>query len=90
MAHGTEPGGAPCAHEQVDLVPAVEADAKRIAFQDTVHLRESGPEPGSVAVIGDGAAAAVPVADDVGRIGQDKIDALRGHFSHKVDAVARA
>ena len=40
VSNDAEPGGAPRGDEQVGLVPAIEAHAKRAAFQKPIHLGE--------------------------------------------------
>lgn len=35
----------PCFHEQIDLVPAVEADAETAVLQNLVHLGEGRTQP---------------------------------------------
>ena len=42
---------APCIREKIDAIPRVEADAKRIRFQDAVDLREGRAQPVGVVVI---------------------------------------
>jgi hypothetical protein len=59
-----------------------------VRFQEPVHFGEGRSEPSVVGVVGDGGAGAGQVAGDVRRIGQDEIDAVRGHPAHEVDAVA--
>ncbi len=82
MAGDAEAGFLPGGEEQVGPGPAVEADAETVRFEDGVHLGEGWFEPGGVVVIGDGAAVAALVARDVGRIGEDEIDAGRRHGGH--------
>ena len=53
-----------------------------------MDLREGWFEPGVVVIVDDAAAGAVVVPDQIGRIGQDEIDAARGHVGHDIDAVA--
>ena len=66
----------------------VETDTEAIWLQDAVHPGEGWFQPGGVVVVGDGAAVAALVARDVGRIGEDEIDAFGRHGGHDVDAVA--
>jgi hypothetical protein len=57
-------------------------------FQKPVHLREGGFEPARVIVIRNAAAGTVGIAGDIGRVGNHKIDALRLHRAHDLNAVA--
>jgi hypothetical protein len=88
VADDGEPRGAPGGDELVGAVPAVEADAKSAVLQDAVHFGESWLQPASVAVARDAAARAVAVVHEIGRIGQDKIDALGWQSAHKLNAIA--
>jgi hypothetical protein len=88
MSPDAETRCAPCVNEQISLVPAVKANAEGGGFQKPVHLREGRFEPLHIVVIGDRAAVTRAIAGDVGRIGNDKIDAAGLHPAHDLDAIA--
>ena len=83
-----KPAARQAAMKRSILVPAVEADAEGFVFQDAVHFREGRLEPAVVVVVGNAAAGAVAVVHEIGRIGQDEIDALGGESAHEADAIA--
>jgi len=84
----TEPCGTECRDEPVGTWPAIEADAEAVIGEHAVHLGEGGFEPGVVVVIGDRAPVAAAVARDVGRVGEDKIDAAGAKSGKDVQAIA--
>jgi hypothetical protein len=76
MTNRPKSGFAPGFHEQVDLVPTVEADAEAALLEDATHFVKGGFEPPVVVVIGDGTSTGISISGDVGRIGEDEVDAL--------------
>lgn len=52
-----------------------------------MHLGKGWAQPLAVVVIGDGPALAMAITRDIGRIGQDEIDAVIIAGVHHIDAV---
>lgn len=88
VSDGCEAGVFPCTEESIDAVPAVERDAEAVRFQYAVQVGKGAENAFWIGVVGDGAAAAVFVADEVGRVGQDEIDAVVGHGFQELRAIA--
>src|SRR3546814_10906283 len=72
MPDDTETRRFPCLEKQVDLVPAVKADAQAPIFQNAVHLIERWLKPTTVIVVDDGVTLAGLVTGDIGRVGQNE------------------
>src|ERR1700733_8186423 len=79
---------APSGQEEVRPVPAVEADAEGLVFQDAVHFSESGFEPEIIVIVPDVATGTVAIVHEIGRVGQDEINAPGRKSGHEPDAIA--
>src|SRR6185312_16319689 len=79
---------APRGDELVCLVPAVEADAERIAAQHAKDFREGGLEPRGIAIVSNSATVARGIVREIRRIGQHEIDATAAESAHDSDAIA--
>lgn len=75
MPDNPEACGAKGTHEAVGVWPAVEADAEAVTLQDAEYLGKSWLEPCVVIVVWYGSPIPRLVAGDVGRVGQDEVDA---------------
>src|SRR5260370_8561388 len=90
-ANRAQPGFFPRPHEEVNGTPAIEAHAQAVRAQDAVHLREGWFKPGVVVIVEYGLSGVVlvrPVASDIRRISEDKVDAAIVHGCHPLDAVS--
>src|SRR3546814_8544267 len=87
MPDDTETRRFPCLEKQVDLVPAVKADAQAPIFQNAVHLIERWLKPTTVIVVDDGVTLAGLVTGDLGRVGQTEGHRARMEDVHYVDAI---
>src|SRR5271168_4124677 len=76
----------PRAEKSVHAVPAVERDAQGVRLQDAVNVGE-GIEDAGGAVVLDGAAGAVPVANQIRRVGQHEIHAAGVKLRQDVEAI---
>jgi hypothetical protein len=88
MARDPEPRLLPRGDEQVCAAPSIEAHAKNIGPQNSIHLCVGGRQPGVVVVVDDVTSVAAAVIRDVGRIGEDEIDRAVVESLHGVDALA--
>src|SRR5438093_4040354 len=88
MACGFETCAAPGAKKIVGAMPAVEAHAEAIVFERAVDFAEGWSNPRSGCVAGNGAPAAVAVADHIRRIGQHEVGAPCGKLRQDSEAVA--
>ena len=73
--------------EEMHFVPCVEAHAERCRLEDAIDLPESGSQPGTVVVVGHGAAVARAVIDQIRRVREHEIDGSGLKVSHAFDAV---
>ena len=89
MPDNAEARRAPRGHEEIDFVPAVEADAEAFVFQDAIHFCKGRLEPAIIVVVGDTAAGAVAIVHEIRRIGQNEIDAVGWESTHEADAIAQ-
>ena len=81
MSDDAESCGAVGCKEAVGVWPSVEAHAEAVTRKNAVHLCESGFKPCVVIVVRHGAPVARLVAGDIGRVGEDEIDAVGGEVS---------
>jgi hypothetical protein len=88
VRHRPKAGARPGCEELVDLRPAIEADAKSVVFEHSVHLPIRRHQPLAVVIVHHGTPAPVAVVHEVGRVRQDQIHASAGKAAHHVDAVA--
>ena len=87
MANYTESRLAECCGKFFNVRPTVEAHAETVVLQDAVEFGEGQLEPGEI-VVGDCPPTVVPMAPDVGGIGQHEVNAVRGKLGQDVGAVA--
>ena len=76
MSDGREASAFPGVEKSVDAVPAVERNAEGVGLQDAVEVVEGAEDAFRPAVVGDRSTGAVPVADEIRRVGQDEVNAL--------------
>ena len=78
VSYNTKPCAAKCDEKAVCMGPPIETDTKTVAGENAVHLSKGRFEPGVIIVVYDAPAGPVCVVCEVGRVSQDKIDALLG------------
>src|SRR5216683_1539281 len=78
MPDNTKTCAAKCGEKAVGTRPPIETDTKPVAGEDSVHLDKGRFEPGVIIVVYDAPACPVCVVCEVGRVSQDKINALLG------------
>jgi hypothetical protein len=88
VADRIEAGRPPGGKKFVRLAPAVETDAEAVRFEHAVDFGKGWLQPGRVVVVGDAAALAVVVPDEVRRIGQHEIDTALGQVFEHLRAIA--
>ena len=76
MSDGCETGAFPGVEKSVNAVPAVKRNAEGVGLQDAVEVVEGAEDAFRPAVVGDRSTGAVPVADEIRRVGQDEVYAL--------------
>jgi hypothetical protein len=79
---------APCFEERIDLGLSVEHDGDAILLEYAVRLGHRRFKPALVDVVLNRASTSVAIVHEIGQIGKDEIDAVRGHLTHHFDAVA--
>src|SRR5437867_1085387 len=88
MAHGSEATCLPCLHEALDPRPTVKRNAKAVGLQEATKLAEAWTKPGVGIVVEATAPVARFVADEIRRVGDDEVNAFRGHRLHDGNAIA--
>src|SRR5438132_215022 len=87
MTDGPKARRAPRLHEQVNLMPAVETDAETSGLEHAGDLGEGGPQPFLALVIGDAAARAVMVVDQIRRVRKHEVYAAGRHRRQQAQAI---
>lgn len=88
VAHRREVRIAPCVYEQIDLVPAVEAEEEGVVFQSAVDGGGGGFKPAVIAVARNGPPLALPIVDEIRWIGDGEIGEACGLAGENPGAIA--
>jgi hypothetical protein len=76
VTNGPEAGRKKCGHEAVNYRPPVEGDTEAVRTKHAVEFRKRGFQPLGVIVVCHSSTVSRRVRSDVGRVRQNKADAL--------------